>query len=197
MTDGNLIFSEVVRHGDLTGFYLDAALEIEEGWEKESGVFFSEVAWLSNALKNCERDGERAENGVFSAEKREDLSDCITRAGGTFVSADGSGLRNSLPVAAYSLSRRFGVTVLDYIAVNGSQRKGGIGSILIDRIKKKCRDLNEKKIYLTAKARGFFLKNGAREIGEKSPLYSVLLGECAECDQRGKECFPVVMEIDI
>ena len=197
MTDGNLIFSEVVRHGDLTGFYLDAALEIEKGWEKESGVFFSEVAWLSNALKNCERDGERAENGVFSAEKRDGLSDCITRACGPFVSADDSGLRNSLPVAAYSLSRRFGVTVLDYIAVSTDLRKSGIGSILLERIAGKCRELSEKKLYLTAKARGFFLKNGAREIGKESPLYPLLLGECAECDQRGRECFPAVMEMDV
>ena len=99
--------------------------------------------------------------------------------------------------AAYSISRRFGVMILDYIAVSPELRKSGIGSILLDRIKEKCRELSEKKIYLTAKARGFFLKNGAREIGETSLLYSSLLGECAECDQRGRECFPSVMELDV
>ncbi len=95
--------------------------------------------------------------------------------------------------AAYSLSRRFGVTVLDYIAVKENRRKSGIGSLLIGRLKEKCKSIGVCEIYLTAKARGFFLKNGATEVSNVSPLYIKLLGECAFCPQRGKECLPSVM----
>lgn len=99
--------------------------------------------------------------------------------------------------AAYSLSRRFGVTVLDYIAVRERRRKSGIGSLLIGRIKERCECIGVSEIYLTAKAGGFFLKNGATELPDASPLYIKLLGECAFCPQRGKECFPSVMRLGV
>lgn len=100
-------------------------------------------------------------------------------------------------IGAYSLSRRHGVTVLDYIAVKKDHRNGGVGTILLDGVKEKCEALGIGKIYLTAKAGGFFLKNGARELSEEMPLYGMLLGECALCDQRGRDCFPSVMTINI
>lgn len=97
--------------------------------------------------------------------------------------------------AAYSLSKRFGVTVLDYIAVEECRRKSGIGSLIIGRIKEKCKSIGVSEIYLTAKAKDFFLKNGATEISDGSTLYISLLGECTECPQRGKGCFPSVMRL--
>lgn len=113
------------------------------------------------------------------------------------LSEEGDGASFGEITAAYSLSRRFGVTVLDYIAVKERRRKSGIGSLLIGRIKEKCKSIGVSELYLTAKAKGFFLKNGATEISDGSPLYVSLLGECAECPQREKECFPSVMRLEI
>ncbi len=126
-------------------------------------------------------------SGVFFSE----AVFCVEENGKTLFYQDGDML------GAYSLSRRFGITVLDYVAVKRDARKNGVGSVLMRRIKEKCREQGMDKIYLTAKAHDFFIKNGGRELSCDFPLYSELLGECNECPQRGSVCFPTVMEIDV
>ena len=170
MYNGKIFFSVVSEHKELTDLYLSAELEISQGWEEESGVFFSEAALESDGYNTANRGVEN--------------DNCFSRF-------------EEGVIAAYSLSKRHGVTVLDYIAVKKDLRKSGIGSVLLDRIKERCKKDGVEKIYLTAKAKGFFLKNGARELPKNNPLFKSLLGECCECAQREKECFPVVMAIDI
>lgn len=97
---------------------------------------------------------------------------------------------------AYSLSERFGVTVLDYIAVEASERGKGVGAEMIERVRKKVRELGKSRVYLTARAKRFFEKQGAVPLDPVHPLYAELLGECAECDQRDRVCFPCVMAIE-
>ncbi len=177
-------FREISLHCLLTEFYLESELEISEEWTETSGVFFSEIVVENGAVLAdycCEKD----------ASSRENLPD--DRVKPAFEAL----IRSGNMIGAYSLSRRFGVTVLDYIAVKKDARQKGLGSIILSRIKEKCRENGVEKIYLTAKAREFFLKNGAKEISDALPLYGELLGECAECPQRGKECFPSVMEITV
>ena len=175
MNNEKMFFSVVTEHKALTDFYLSAGLEISDGWEKESGVFFSEAVFYRNKYKmSCKKESEGD-----GRHRCDSFHDCDNT------------------VAAYSISKRYGVTVLDYIAVKDSLRKSGIGRKLLDRIREKCRKDGVDKIYLTAKAKGFFKKSGARELSASEPLFKSLLGECAECTQREKDCFPAVMVIDL
>ncbi len=191
MQSGEIVFFEVSQHGLLTGLYLESELEISESWAETSGVFLSEAVFFVN-----ENDVNENGNTVFCC-------DCIS--GERLLSKENTensrtsevSLQSGDMVGAYSLSRRFGITVLDYIAIKKDVRKNGVGSAVLRRIKEKCRESGVGKIYLTAKARDFFLKNGGVELPSDFPLYSELLGECAECPQRGKDCFPTVMEIDV
>ena len=137
-------------------------------------------------------EGWIEESGVFFSEAM------FLRAEADKVKDCDCGKENDkILIAAYSLSKRYGVTVLDYIAVRKDLRKSGIGSLLLDRMKEKCREFSAAEVYLTAKARDFFVKNGARELSEALPLYEKLLGDCVQCEQRGKYCFPSVMMINI
>ena len=132
-------------------------------------------------------DGWEKESGVFLSEA------LFENDSESNVLGDVGTSGNAKTIAAYSLSSRFGVTVLDYFAVSQGYRKSGIGSFLLNRIKEKCRERSIDRIYLTAKAGEFFAKNGAKELSKGEPYYRELLGECVECEQRGKDCFPRVM----
>ena len=180
-----LCFREISQHRLLTELYLESELEISEEWTETSGVFLSEAAFV-------------AENDLVTGDYCEqmtglqmEISDDCDKA------AFKAPMQNDKIIGAYSLSHRFGVTVLDYIAVKKDARQMGLGSIILRRVKEKCRELGDTKIYLTDKAKVFFLKNGAKEISDSLPLYSKLLGDCAECLQRGRDCFPTVMEITL
>ena len=146
-----MTFTQTTHHATLTDFYKKNELEIENGWEETSGVYFSEASYGANGEILC----------------------------------------------AYSLSKRFGETVLDYIAVSDTLRGKGIGAEMINRIKEKVRRNGQKSISLTARAREFFEKQGAMPLPETHGLYSALLGECAECEQRNAVCFPCVMFFNI
>lgn len=146
-----MTFTQITLHGMLTAFYKENELEIENGWEFLSGVYFSEAVLTEKGDIMC----------------------------------------------AYSLSERFGETVLDYIAVSGELRGKGIGAEMIKRVKEKAKQCGESKVYLTARARGFFERQGACELPEDHPLYLKLLGECSGCDQRNAVCFPCVMYFNV
>lgn len=186
MQSEDIVFVNVSQHRLLTEFYLESELEISEDWTKTSGVFLSEAIFIAN-------NNDIADTNCTSPNKNSLINKCDIRINHDFKSS----AQGSKMIGAYSLSRRFGVTVLDYIAVKQDARQNGLGSVILSRIKEKCKELGVEKIYLTAKARGFFLKNGAKDIPDTLPLYGKLLGDCAECPQREKDCFPSVMEIEI
>ncbi len=146
-----MTFTQIALHGMLTAFYKQNGLEIENGWEISSGVYFSEAVLTENGDIMC----------------------------------------------AYSVSERFGETVLDYIAVSDALRGRGIGAEMMERVRKKARQDGKSRVYLTARARTFFEKQGGRELSKEHPLYLKLLGECSECEQRNNTCFPCVMFFDI
>ena len=87
-------------------------------------------------------------------------------------------------ISAATVSKRFGKTVLDYIAVKAEFRKRGIGKIMLDKILE-----NEDEVYLTARNYDFFCKNGFRAIEDNA-----LIKECLGCPQYNKNCFPRVMK---
>lgn len=233
MSSIELCFSEISEHKGLTDFYVKSALEISPGWEKESGVFFSEAVFEKKAVlkrlapkKNSvlsatlggigrafrfelglsigggfNRIFEKSlvDKGGDTDNKRNDTENKGEICENKGVDNESKAIDTDLAdiKGAYSLSRRHGVVMLDYIAVKSDLRKIGIGSILLKRIKERCKKDGIKRIYLTAKAKDFFLKNGATELSGEHELFDSLLGECAECLQRGKDCFPAVMMIEI
>ncbi|MDD4125289.1 MAG: GNAT family N-acetyltransferase [Eubacteriales bacterium] len=96
-------------------------------------------------------------------------------------------------VGGITLSRRYGVTVLDYVAVLPEYRKHGIGRTLVDTAFKTAKDKNIREIFLVTKAEGFFAKLGAVRTDE----HNELLSECFSCSRYMEKCRPVLMKIRI
>ena len=138
-------FFKEQNHEKLTDFYLKNGLEIENGWSKTSGAFFSLYV---------------KENGQI--------------------------------IGAATLSKRLGVTVLDYIAIDPSLRKNGLGKALFFAVLTKA-PAAIKRIYLVAKAPGFFKAIGC-QYEDSMPQ---LLAECMQCSQHQKQCNPAVMRYDL
>ncbi len=92
---------------------------------------------------------------------------------------------NGEMIGAATVSRRFDVTVLDYIAVKKDVRRQNIGKKLFLEI------IEDDEIYLTARTPAFFYALGCIETDEKPEL----LGECTDCEQRlNGTCVPTVMK---
>ena len=90
---------------------------------------------------------------------------------------------------AATVSRRFGIAVLDYIAVVRDRRKCGYGRMLLENVRARMRSENIIELYLTAKEPGFFKSQGAKE----TDRYTVLSDECENCLQYKISCFPETM----
>ncbi len=133
-------FLKEPHHEKLTDFYKKNGLEIENGWSRTGGAFFSLYA---------------EENGQIAG--------------------------------AATFAKRFGVTLLDYIAVDPALRKNGLGKMLFFTALKEAPAV--KSIYLIAKAPGFFKAIGC-QYDDSMPR---LLAECIQCPQYKKECAPAVM----
>lgn len=87
-------------------------------------------------------------------------------------------------IASATLSKRNQKTILDYIGVDESLRRTGLGKKLLQEILK-----NEKQVYLSAKNYGFFKSQGFMETEDND-----LIKECLSCEQYNKNCFPRVMK---
>ncbi|NCA93525.1 GNAT family N-acetyltransferase [bacterium] len=96
-------------------------------------------------------------------------------------------------VGGITLSYRYDVMVLDYVAVLPEYRKRGIGGTLVDMALKTAKDKNIREVFLVTKAEGFFIKLGA----ERTDEHEELLSECHMCSRHKKECRPVLMKIRI
>ena len=110
---------------------------------------------------------------------------------GAFYSAeakDGGAL-----IGGITLSHRYGVTVLDYVAVLPGYRKHNIGRTLVDMALKNAKDKNIREVFLVTKAEDFFARLGAVRTDE----HEELLSECFSCPQYKEECRPVLMKIGI
>jgi len=94
-------------------------------------------------------------------------------------------------VAGICLAFRENEYIIDGIAVDGSLRGLGIGQEILDIAKDEVRKRGGDKIFLVAKAPGFFKTQGYVTIEqEEAPLFY----ECAECPQYKVDCFPEIMK---
>lgn len=95
---------------------------------------------------------------------------------------------------AATLALRQGEYIIDGIAVEESRRKTNIGQALLAEAIGRVRALGGKRIYLVARAPGFFRTQGFTTLPrDLAPNFF----ECATCPQYGVSCHPEVMWMEV
>ncbi len=128
----------------------------------------------------------------FYRENSLEVSDNIVAEDGAVVSFV---LQNESKIlAAATLSNRLGIYILDYIAVDSSLRRDGVGAKILGEILKEARLLGADKVYLTAKAPEFFKSQG---FYEGSPKGLDMNADCVGCPEFDNGCTKLPMVIDL
>jgi len=97
-------------------------------------------------------------------------------------------------VGAIALGYRQGEYIIDGIAVDENYRKTNIGKTLLDEAISVVKERGGKRIYLVARAPGFFRKSGFVTIPrDAAPNFF----ECLTCPQYGVDCHPEVMLMEV
>lgn len=92
------------------------------------------------------------------------------------------------------LAFREGEYIIDGIAVDAAFRGRKLGERLLSLAVSEVRKRGGKKIYLVARAPGFFQAEGFNIIsGDEAPLFY----ECANCPQYKVDCFPEIMSLEV
>ncbi|HHU70172.1 MAG TPA: GNAT family N-acetyltransferase [Thermoanaerobacterales bacterium] len=92
------------------------------------------------------------------------------------------------------LGKRGAYYVVDGIAVEPEYRKMKIGTIMLDKLVEYAKEIGIKKLWLMAKAPGFFKNYGFATVKrEDAPN---IFG-CFNCDRYGKDCKPEPMVLDL
>ena len=115
-----------------------------------------------------------------------DLVKCwqITRTG-----EDGEKL-----IGAFVLAKREGEFIVDGIAIDPRYRKFKLGKTLLEKGIQETLERGGRRIFLVARAPGFFRKLGFVTVGrEDAPNFF----ECLTCPQYGVDCHPEVMRLDL
>ncbi len=103
-------------------------------------------------------------------------------------------VENGKIISAATLSRRFEVFILDYVAVDPQYRKKGLGESAVAEILLKAGQLGAKKVYITSKNPMFFKKLGFLE---GSPEGVDMNADCVGCPQFNNGCTKLPMYINI
>lgn len=97
-------------------------------------------------------------------------------------------------IGAVALAQRQGEYIIDGIAVDENYRKTNIGKALLDEAISVVKERGGKRIYLVARAPGFFRKSGFATIPrDAAPNFF----ECLTCPQYGVDCHPEVMLMEV
>ena len=128
----------------------------------------------------------------FYRENLLEVSDNIVSEDGAVVSFVLE--KESKILAAATLSHRLGIYILDYIAVDSSLRRDGVGAKILGEILKEARILGANKVYLTAKAPKFFKSQG---FYEGSPKGINMNADCVGCPEYNNGCTKLPMVIDL
>lgn len=97
-------------------------------------------------------------------------------------------------VAGCVLAKREEEYIIDGIAVDKVMRKTGMGKILVDKVISEVKKIGGERIYLVARAPGFFRKLGFEAI---DPSEAPNFFECKQCPQYQVSCHPEVMKLEI
>lgn len=90
------------------------------------------------------------------------------------------------------LALRGGEYIIDGIAAEPEYRQKKLGAELLVLALEEARKRGTSKVFLVAKAPGFFRKYGFRRI---EPEQAPGLFDCPSCPQFGQGCYPEIMEI--
>jgi N-acetylglutamate synthase-like GNAT family acetyltransferase len=101
---------------------------------------------------------------------------------------------NGKLISGCVLALRGGEYIIDGIATEPEYRKEKIGGKLLELALEEVKKRGGDKVYLVAKAPGFFKKHGffAIEASDVPDLF-----DCYSCPQFQKTCFPEVMELNL
>ena len=103
-------------------------------------------------------------------------------------------LENGRLVGGFVLARRDGEFICDGIAVDPDLRGQELGRALLRIGLEETLRLGGSRMYLVARAPGFFRREGFRAVArEEAPDFF----ECLTCDQYGVSCHPEVMVKDL
>ena len=95
-------------------------------------------------------------------------------------------------IGGFVLAKREGEFIVDGIAIDPEYRKFKLGKALLEKGIEEALKRGAKRIYLVARAPGFFRKYGFVTISrEESPDFF----ECLTCPQYNVSCFPEVMKL--
>ena len=97
-------------------------------------------------------------------------------------------------IAAATLSFRFNVFILDYIAVDPEFRGRNFGALTLTRILKKAKEMGADKLFITARNPSFFERFGFKE---GSPQGVDMNFDCIGCPEYNNGCSKKPMYIDI
>lgn len=101
---------------------------------------------------------------------------------------------NDKLVGGVCLAFREGDYIIDGIAVDQSLRGKRMGEKLLGLAIDQVKSLGGKKLFLVARAPGFFKTQGFNIVSEKeAPLFF----ECADCPQYKVDCFPEIMLLEV
>ncbi len=97
-------------------------------------------------------------------------------------------------IGAFVLAKREGEFIVDGIAVAPEYRQYKLGKTLLAKGIEETLRLGGKRIFLVARAPGFFRKQGFVTVPrEEAPNFF----ECLTCPQYGVSCHPEVMRLDL
>lgn len=95
-------------------------------------------------------------------------------------------------VGCATLQSEDGRHFLEYVAVDASVRKRGIGAMLVAKIEGEARARGMKELWAKARSPEFYRRIGFRVLGDSEPGPKTL-ETCRDCTQFRRTCFPAVV----
>ncbi|MDR1043033.1 MAG: GNAT family N-acetyltransferase [Clostridiales Family XIII bacterium] len=172
---------ETADYRPLIPFFIENELEFEEGEE-----------YGEDEIVKCWRADASDEPGASDTMDVSDVPDAQDASNSS--DTPDAPPPDSRLVGACVLAERGGELICDGIAVSPSYRKGNLGKTLLNLLIKEAKSKDADKVFLVARAPGFFAKAGFTPVPrEEAPDFF----ECFTCPQYGKTCHPEVMRLDI
>jgi N-acetylglutamate synthase-like GNAT family acetyltransferase len=92
-------------------------------------------------------------------------------------------------VGAICLERQSDLDTVNWMSVDGEYRRRGIAAALYAELEREALSRGMRRLWVTARAPGFFLSQGFAPVSG-GPERDALLGGCLTCGQFGRECRP-------
>lgn len=99
-------------------------------------------------------------------------------------------------VGAIVLERLLDLDTVNWMAVDEAHRGRGLASRLYAALEREARERGMLRLWVTARAPGFFVAQGYRPVAPGAQA-ETLLGECPQCEQYGRGCTPQALFKDL